>query len=110
MDNVRKMAAVLLMISGVTHVLQLFVYAREFNVVFAAVYGAMYFFIGLWIWRRSQTALWLGLILPAIGGTLGVYRFFFLHRNPFSVFHVIIDLIVVPSCAYLLMQARQRMA
>jgi hypothetical protein len=104
MNHLRKVAAVLMMVSGVTHVVQVFVYGTEFSVVFAAVYGAMYFFIGVGLWGHSHTVLWLGAILPAIGGLLGIYRFFFLHNNPFSVFHVLIDLIVVPSCIYLLAQ------
>ncbi|MGV2826886.1 hypothetical protein [Myxosarcina sp. GI1(2024)] len=33
-------------------------------------------------------------------GVLGVDRFLFLHPNPFTVFHVSIDLVVVPICIY----------
>ena len=66
------------------------------------------FFIGLFLLRQNQIAFWLGAILPSIGGILGVYRFIFLHPNPFTVFHVVIDLVVVPICIYKLRQKYSR--
>ncbi len=101
MSGLRKTAAILMMISGVTHVGQLFVYGRQFTVAFAAAYGSLYFFIGVGLWRRARRAPFLGAVLPSIGGVLGLYRFFFLQRNPFTVFHGIVNLIVIPSCIYL---------
>ena len=100
MKRIRKLAGMLMIISSVTHVLQLLVYPLEHHVIGAATFGVMYFFIGLFLLRRSFVAFWLGAILPSIGGVLGVYRFLFLHPNPFTIFHVAIDLIVVPVCIY----------
>ena len=68
----------------------------------AAAFGVAYFIIGLMLLRYGRLALWLGAILPTIGGILGLYRFFFLQANGFSIFHVAIDLIVVPICISLL--------
>ena len=101
-----KLAGMLMIISGVTHLIQLFVYPLEGHVIGAAAFGVLYFIIGLMLLRFKTIALWLGAILPTIGGVLGIYRFFFLHSNPFSVFHVGVDLIVVPICVYLLMKRR----
>ena len=99
-----KLAGVLMLVSSVTHVVQLQVYPLEHHVIGAAGFGIIYFFIGLFLLRRRRLAMWFGAILPTIGGILGVYRFFLLHPNPFTVFHVIIDLIVVPICIYHLRQ------
>lgn len=96
-----------MLISSVTHVVQLQVYPLEHHIIGAAGFGIIYFFIGLLLLRRNQIAFWLGAILPSIGGILGVYRFWFLHLNPFTVFHVSIDLIVVPICIYELRQRRK---
>ena len=103
---VRKLAGALLIISGITHVVQLAVYPAEGRVIAAASFGITYFLIGVFLIGRSRFALWWGSILPTIGGLLGVYRFLFLHSNPFSVFHVVIDVVVVPVCIYLLIQSR----
>lgn len=96
--NLRKLAGMLMLISGVTHLMQLLVYSLEAHVVGAAAFGIVYFIIGFLLLRSSRLALWLGAILPTIGGILGVYRFLFLHPNSFTIFHVAIDLIVVPIC------------
>jgi len=106
MIKIRNLAAYLMLLSGVTHISQLFVYGFYDHVVGAAVFGAVYFLIGLALLGRTKIALWLGAVLPSIGGILGVYRFLLLHVNPFSVFHVLIDLIVVPICAYVLIKSR----
>ena len=103
-----KLAGMLMIISGVTHLLQLLVYPLEGHVIGAATFGIVYFIIGLMLLRFKTIALWLGAILPTIGGILGIYRFIFLHSNPFSVFHVIIDLIVVPICIYLLINQSRK--
>lgn len=55
------------------------------------VYGA----VGLLLVRGSQVGLWLAIILPSVGEVLGVWRFVFVQRNPFSVVHVAIDVVVV---------------
>ena len=102
-----KLAGMLMLISGVTHVIQLQVYPLEHHVIGAAGFGIIYFFIGIFLLRRRRWAMWLGAILPTIGGILGLYRFFFLHPNPFTVFHVIVDLIVVPICIHYLRQKQK---
>ena len=106
MKQLIKLAGMLMLVSGVTHVVQLQVYPLEHHVIGAAGFGIIYFLIGIFLLRRHRLSFWFGAILPTIGGILGVYRFVFLHANPFTVFHVIIDLIVVPICIYYLKQNR----
>jgi hypothetical protein len=56
---------------------------------------------------KSRAALWTGTILPTIGGAFGIYRFFVLHSNPFSIFHVLLDLVVIPCCIFLLVRGEK---
>jgi hypothetical protein len=91
-----------MLLSGVTHVVQLGVYGTHADVVGAALFGVAYFAIGLALRGPSRAALWLGATLPAIGGALGILRFAAVHANPFSLFHAAIDLVVVPICIVLL--------
>lgn len=97
-----RLAAALLLISGLTHVAQLAVYARDTHVIAAAAFGAVYVAVGLLLVRGSRAGLWLALTLPSVGGVLGGWRFMSVHRNPFSVFHVAIDVLAVAICAYTL--------
>jgi uncharacterized membrane protein HdeD (DUF308 family) len=101
----RRVAAILMLISGVTHVAQLFVYPENHSAWGASIFGGIYFVLGLYLHRsKGRAALWLTAVLPTIGGALGVWRFLHLHPNPFSVFHVAVDLVVVPCCIYLLIR------
>jgi hypothetical protein len=96
-----KFAGILLMISGVTHVTQLFIYPPTSNVMGASLFGVLYFFIGMKIFKKETIRFyWAGAVYPTIGGMLGVYRYNYLHGNPFSIFHVGVDIIVVPICIY----------
>lgn len=106
MRRIHTLAGMLMIVSSVTHVLQLKVYPLEHHVIGAAAFGIIYFFIGFFLLRRNRLAFWMGAILPSIGGVLGVYRFLWLHPNPFTIFHVAIDLVVVPICIYNLKRKR----
>ncbi len=95
-------AGVLLLISAVTHVAQLFVYGTEAHVLGAAGFGVIYLFVGLFLVFRKRWALWLGVILPSVGGVLGILRFVFRQSTPFIIFHVLVDIVVIVICIYLL--------
>ena len=82
----RKLAGVLLVISGVTHVAQIAFYAAENHTIGAAVGGVVYLLIGILLFSgSSRIALWLGALLPALGGVGGVYRFIYLQSNPLGM-------------------------
>ena len=49
----RTLAAMLMLISGVTHIIQLQVYGAHFHVVGAALFGVAYFLIGLGLLRSG---------------------------------------------------------
>ncbi|NHI88138.1 MAG: hypothetical protein EAX87_01375 [Candidatus Thorarchaeota archaeon] len=105
-DRLRQMAGVLLIISAITHTLQVFVYGGVSGNVAAALYGVMYLVLGASVIKYPERNLLLlmCIIIPGIGGTGGVIRFLFMHTheaNYFIVLHVIIDMVVVPTCVYL---------
>jgi hypothetical protein len=83
-----------------------FVYGGVWHNLAAALYGAMYLFLGIGIIRYldKKGLVALCCILPLIGGVGGVIRFFFLHTevaNLFIILHVLIDIVVVPVSIYL---------
>jgi hypothetical protein len=103
-ERPRKVAAIFMLVSGVTHISQLFVYGTVGHVVGAALFGVGYLALGLLLLGQFRVVLWLAVVLPAIGGTLGVLRFATVQANPFSVFHVGVDLVVVAICVCLVRQ------
>ena len=102
MKRSQHFVAALLIVSSMTHVAQLAMYSLETHVIAAAAFGVVYFAVGMLLVRGARVGLWLAITLPSIGGALGIWRFMFVHRNPFSVFHVAIDVLVVSICGYML--------
>lgn len=98
------LAGILMIISGITHVSQIFFYDEARTLIGVSAFGVAYFLIGVFLLRQNRIAIWVGAILPAIGGMGGTYRLFVLQPNPFSAFHVLIDLVVVPICIYTLIK------
>ena len=111
MNRYRLIAGTLLLLSGVTHLVQLAFYGDEVHTravatVVASGFGIVYLLIGLFLLRKSNWAVWAGAILPSIGAVLGICRFILVHPNPFSVFHVALDFIVVPCCVLAIRHVR----
>lgn len=102
LKGIRKLSAALMLLSGVTHLSQLVVYGFALDVIGAATFGAIYLVVGIYLLKPGTLGLWLGSYLPLAGGIMGACRYLLVHNNPFSLFHIGIDLIVVPSCLYLL--------
>ncbi|MFW9794582.1 MAG: hypothetical protein ACFFEE_09790 [Candidatus Thorarchaeota archaeon] len=96
----------MLILSAFTHTLQVFVYGGVWHNIGAALYGAMYLFLGIGLIKfldRKGLVL-LCVILPLIGGVGGVIRFFFFHTetaNLFIILHVLIDTVVIPACIFI---------
>jgi hypothetical protein len=98
----RALAGILLVISAFTHTLQVFVYGGIWHNIGAALYGAMYLFLGIGLIRflDNRGLVLLSVILPFVGGIGGIIRFFYFTNatNLFIIVHVVIDLVVVPAC------------
>jgi len=114
-DKLRYISGILLIISAITHNVQLFVHGFAWHQITAALYGASYGVLGILLlkFKDNKIVLLLCIVLPAVGGTLGVLRFITMLTeenivNYFIIFHVIVDIIVVPSCIYLYLQLREK--
>ncbi|MHA1782262.1 MAG: hypothetical protein ACTSUL_02430 [Promethearchaeota archaeon] len=107
-EKFRFLAGILLIISAITHVSQLFVYGIESHIIGASIFGVCYLILGILLLKlkKNQVINILGIILPIIGGSLGIGRLILFYvaasgeLNFFIIFHVIVDIIVVPSCIY----------
>jgi len=100
--KLRLLAGILLIISAFTHTLQVFVYGGVWHNIGAALYGAMYLFLGIGLIRYldKRGLVLLSVILPFIGGIGGVFRFLYFTdaTNLFIIIHILIDVVVVPAC------------
>jgi len=98
-----RIASILLLISGVTHILQIKFFEYDKFMRPAVLAGIFYFGIGILIFLGLKSGIFLGAIIPALGAVGGLYRYARHQRKPLILFHVGIDLIIVPICIYLLL-------
>jgi hypothetical protein len=100
MRKARLIAASILLLTGITHIVQLLFLAKENDVIGAALFGLLDLGSGLGIllWPQRKT-LGLAIFVPCIGATLGSLRFYE-YPNPFSVAHVAVDMVIAPLCIY----------
>jgi len=121
-EKLKIIAGVLLIISAITHVIQLFVVGFEWHDIGAAFYGSTYGILGILLIVVSGRNLSImmkklitlgGMIWPLIGGLLGLNRLINIELkihgeiNWFIIFHIIIDCIVIPICLYSLLKLRK---
>jgi len=105
-DFIRKSAGTLMLLTGIGHVALLGVRPMSPELAITAAFGVGYFLIGIVLWRGARTALWAGLILPAIGAALS----FAANPpgkggwTPIGTAFVAIDIVVVLACLWLLMR------
>ena len=94
----------MLILSGITHVLQLSVYGTEGHVLGAVAFGILYFFLGILILYKPYDDIitLTAALLPLIGGILGLARLYVYYikasgeMNWFIIWHVLVDIYVVP--------------
>jgi hypothetical protein len=104
----RILSGILLIASAITHVLQLFFVGFDWHDISAAIVGSFYGILGilLIVLKKNKPTTFICIIYPTIGGTLGIHRLIFIELaehgffNWFIVWHVAVDAVVVPSCAY----------
>ena len=103
--RIRKSVGGLVLISGITHVSQYWVYAPPQGELSATtlVSGLILLFLGLslLLWQ-SRSLLWIVMVLHTIAAPAHSYGLIFLGSTPFTVFHFMVVCLVVPGCAYLL--------
>lgn len=107
-ETLRRLAGILLIISAFTHIIQLIYVGFEWHDLAAALFGVAYGILGvlLIIFNENKPITIVAIILPVIGGTLGLVRLITIeiaqhnYINWFIVWHVIADIIIVPCCFY----------
>lgn len=101
-----RIAGVLLLVSMVTHLVQVFVYHELRTQIGVSAFGIAYGVIGWFLLSGSRRALIAGAVVPALGGAAGAYRLLVVQPNPFSAFHIMVDVVVIAICLYELRMRR----
>jgi hypothetical protein len=110
-QKLRYLAGIVLIISSITHLVQLALVGFEWHDIAAATIGGLYGLLGilLLLIEDNKPLTFTGIVFPFIGGTLGFVRLISIEIgvhgtiNWFIVWHLIADAIIVPSlfCYYI---------
>jgi hypothetical protein len=103
--NVRNLAAFLLMLSGISHVAQLWFRETDATALFTALVGMVYLVLALGLSGQSRFALWatgVTLVTDGVNSVLWSPK----AANPLIMWHIAIDGIVAVLCVYILYRTR----
>ena len=105
MHQARTIASALLLFTGVAHGVKYFASSGA-DGPGMAVFGVIYFVLGVLLRRPGAWPLWLAAVLPAVGGLggSGLLRESF---DPVLALFVAIDVVVVAICVWLLVARRR---
>jgi hypothetical protein len=105
MHRARTIASGLLLFTGVAHLVH-YAVSSGAGGPGLAVFGVIYFVLGLLLRRPGAWPLWLAVALPAVGG-LGGSSLLRTNFDPILALFVAIDVAVVACCLWLLLTRRQ---
>jgi hypothetical protein len=99
MNILRFIAAILLILSGILHILQLYFHPINNSIIGTAFFGVVFLIVGLLLFVKRRAFLLVGAIVPAIGVIIGTADHF-TSATPLNIFwlFLFLDIIVVPIC------------
>lgn len=104
MKTIRIIAGVLLVISGVLHVVK---YIQDPGIpgsIGLLLFGIIYALIGVLLFKTQVYPVYLGLIVPLIGMILSMIKFGVPELISLLMLFKVIGVIVIAFCAYLLLK------
>jgi len=107
MKAIRFLAGILLLITGVLHVI---LYAKtpdEPGMIGYLVFGIIYALIGILLFTRNMYPVYLGLIFPLIGFIICLIKFGFPVIVSIDTLLYVIDVVVIICCVILLMKRKK---
>jgi hypothetical protein len=107
MKSIRLLAGILLLITGILHVV---LYIKDPNLsgsIGLLIFGIIYTVIGILLFNRKIYPLYLGLIVPLIGMTLSITKFGVPELISLLALFKLIGIIVIICCGYLLLNRKK---
>jgi uncharacterized membrane protein HdeD (DUF308 family) len=103
MKTIRYFAALLMLITGVLHILPMFRAPRDPNALPMLAFGIVYFAIGVLLILNKKYSQVLGIVFPIIGLGVGFFVVGLKNWNTMLSIMFIIDAVVVICCVVMLL-------
>jgi hypothetical protein len=108
MKTIRYLAAGLLLLTGLLHVIQIFTVTVIDAAIFITVtFGVIYLVLGILLLRSGRVVLWLAAILPLVGLLLAAVGML-TKPTMLGAFFMLIDIVISACCFTLLFRKGQK--
>ncbi len=107
MKPIRLLSGILLLITGILHVVLFIKTHNEPESIGLLIFGIIYAIIGILLFNRKIYPLYMGLIIPLIGMTLSIIKFGIPELMSLLALFKLIGLIVIIGCGYLLLNRKR---
>ena len=103
MKTIRLIAGMLLVISGVLHVVMYIKTQNDPGSIGTLIFGIIYATTGLLLFTKQKYPVYLAVIFPLIGMTIALIKFGFPALTSLMALLVLIDILVIIGGGYILM-------
>jgi hypothetical protein len=105
MKPIRSLAAGLLVLTGVLHLVSVAFKTFEATDIITLIFGAAYLVIGFFLFRNGRRALWFGAVVPLVGLLLAGVGML---KSPtlLGALFIGIDVVIVVCCFFLLFRKK----
>ena len=103
MKTIRLIAGMLLVISGVLHVVMYIKTQNDPGSIGTLIFGIIYATTGLLLFTKQKYPVYLAVIFPLIGMTIALIKFGFPALTSLMALLFLIDILVIIGCGYILM-------
>lgn len=104
--KLRNLAATLMLLSGLSHVGQLWFRELDGMALITALLGMFYLVLALGLSGQSRFTLWVSSVTVCASGMAGSQLLDLDALDPLLAWHLAVDALVVPLCLYVLFRTR----
>jgi hypothetical protein len=108
MKTIRLFAALLMLVTGVMHILPMFKVPRDPNALPMLAFGIAYLTVGVLLLLNKNISHILGIVFPLVGLGVGFFGVGMKNWNTILTVMFIIDAIVVICCTTLLLNRKKQ--
>jgi len=107
MRTIRLLAGILLLISGILHIVGYFQAPDSPGSIPVLSFGVLYLILGSLLFNRKKYPVYLAIIVPLIGMTLSLIKFGIPELVSLSALFKVLEIIAVVCCVVLLSKSQK---
>jgi len=106
MKTIRLLAGLLLLVSGILHIIVYFQAPDNPGSIGILGFGVIYCLTGLLLFNKKKYSIYLGIFVPLIGMTLSLIKFGIPELISMLALFKLLEIIAVGCCCYLLINKK----